>query len=121
MSLRVVPPPADAPAGDPFGNGPSRRRAPGRPGDVPEPWHLPASAHLRRLAALAVQSALHLDTALALIVERELLRSEIDELGLPASTLGRLDAAARDARVDRRLTGADAVYLRSLRCGAVVS
>jgi hypothetical protein len=103
---------------DPFGDEISQRVARGRPSDVPEPWWLEVSAPLKRLRRQATQASLPLDTALALIVERELLRQDLARVGLSASALSELDDAAVRVRVDRQLTGADAIYLRCLlgRC-----
>ena len=118
MKLRLVA--TETPVDDPFGREDGHRRAPGRPSDVPDPWHISPSSGLRSVADQARQAALHLDTALALVIERELLRGEFNAVGLPTSTLTDLDCIAAEARVDQPLGGADAVYLRSLTRGATV-
>lgn len=64
--------------------------------------------------------ALHLETALALVFERELLRIDFAGFGPVTDVLGALDRAAAVVCVRSQLPGADAVYLRSLTCGADV-
>lgn len=106
---------------DPFGPPLRRRHASLRPSDVPTPWHVVASVALRRLNARAAEISLHLDTALALVFERELLLVDLADACPVKDVLGALDHAAARISVRSRLPGADAVYLRSLTCGADVA
>src|SRR5436305_435754 len=120
--LSLVPSRVNTDAGiDPFGPKVRRRRAAGRPGDVREPWDLNASAAVRRLAAQALEVPLHLDTALALVIERELLRRDLGTSERRDGALASLDAhAVEHVAVRLALRSADAVYLRSLTHGAEI-
>ena len=120
--LSLVPSPVNTDAGtDPFGPKVRRRRAAGRPGDVREPWNLKASAAVRRLAAQALELPVHLDTAIALVIERELLRRDLGTSEHLAGALASLDLhAVEHVAVRLALRSADAVYLRSLTHGAEI-
>ena len=120
--LSLVPSHVNTDAGiDPFGPKVRRRRAAGRPGDVREPWDLKAGAAVRRLAAQALQVPLHLDTAIALVIERELLRRDLGTSEHLAGALASLDThAVEHVAVRLALRSADAVYLRSLTHGAEI-
>jgi len=103
---------------DPFAPRVGRRITPLRPADVPVPWYVVVDANLRRLEAGAAEVPLHLDTALALVLERELLRDRLSAEAAGHKTLAALDqVAAQQAGVRSPLPGADAVYLRSLTYG----
>lgn len=96
-----------------------RRVAPLRPTDVPVPWYVVVDSNLRRLEARAADLLLHLDTALALVLERDLLRDRLSAEAAGHKTLAALDqVAGQQAGVRSPLPGADAVYLRSLTYGA---
>jgi hypothetical protein len=120
--LSLVPSPVSTDAGiDPFGPKVRRRRAAGRPGDVREPWNLKASASVRLLAAQALELPVHLDTAIALVIERELLRRDLDASERRGGALASLDVhAVKHVAVRLALRSADAVYLRSLTHGAEI-
>jgi hypothetical protein len=120
--LHLVSQRVDAAASDdPFSPPVHRRHAPGRSWDIAAPWYLRTTSALRRLASQADEFPLHLGTALALVLERELLRIELAATGQAIDVISRLDdAAANHGGVSRALPGADAVYLRSLTSGAAV-
>jgi hypothetical protein len=120
--LQLVTRPLDPDAAiDPFSPKVRHRRAAGRPGDVREPWELRASAAVRRLATQAVEIPVHLDTAIALVVERELIHRDLaaSEHGVSAMAALHGYAVAQGA-VTLALRSADAVYLRSLTHGAEI-
>lgn len=104
---------------DPFAPRVGRRVAPLRPTDVPVPWYVVVNANLRHLEARAADLLLHLDTALALVLERDLLRDQLSAEVAGHTRLAALDqVAAQQSGARSPLPGADAVYLRSLTYGA---
>lgn len=77
-------------------------------------------AALRRVAGRAASRGLHFDTAVALVVERELLEREFGAPSLDAAA--RLDGRARGARVEVELDAAASSYLAMLgACNADAS
>lgn len=89
---------------------------PRRPGELHEPiaLGLDAEHHLERAAGLAGQSPA---LAARLLLEAALLRHDLRRMGRPGDEAV-LDEAARAARVSRRMSAAEADYLRALRAPA---
>jgi hypothetical protein len=89
-----------------------------RPGEFREPVVLTDPRAAKQVAAQALESGIAPAQALALLAEGHLLRMDVEGLGLRwqhvRATLG---AAARSAQIQRRLSAADATYLRSLMSG----
>jgi hypothetical protein len=90
-----------------------RRPTACRPTDALEPWRIPVTPQLRRLAKKAGALGLALDTAAAVVVERSLV---IREHALEAVLL-EVDHRAAVSAVQRPLSAASAAYLRTLSCG----
>jgi hypothetical protein len=89
---------------------------PRRPGEFHEPIALGSAAEcqLKRAADLAAQSP---SLAGRLLLEAALLRHDLTRIGRSDDEVV-LDEAARAARVSRRMSAADADYLRALRAPA---
>lgn len=82
-----------------------------RPGELLEPFHLPAQAG-ERLSAAAARAGISADIAATVLVERSLVAADLKRLNLTAPT-PRLE----ELRPTRRLTAAEGDYLRLLTLG----
>lgn len=103
----AVPDPPALPSSQRFFEG-----GPRRPGELHESLHLEA-ATVSRAAAVAEAAHLPLDLAVRLLVEAALVRDDLASRGGAHEEY--LDMAAGAAMVSRRLSAAEADYLRALR------
>lgn len=86
-------------------------RAATRAGDRHEPWTLPASPALERLADTAHAAGVEFELAARLAIEHALACADLRALGIAPAAL---DAAAAGERVAGELDAADCAYLRRL-------
>ena len=114
--LRVVPPvrdPPPLPCVEHLGDAVARR-----PGELHEPLQLGATA-LSSAAAMARRAQLPLGLAVRLLVEAAFVHEDLASRG--AAYEEKLDIAAAAAVVSRRLSAAEADYLRALQSRDVAS
>lgn len=87
-----------------------------RPGDHLELWKFESIGTLRSLRREARERGLNADTAIAIVCERRIANSELEDLGLNA-TVAAIERAAAAAEAPISMWAANRAYLRHLRYG----